>query len=66
MKDNEDSRVKIPGLFHLKKLGCEYLSLKDALWDEQYNVFTDIFLASMSRINDNFDVHPTNTFTVLN
>ena len=29
MKHNEDSRVKIPALIHLTRLGCEYLFLKE-------------------------------------
>lgn len=29
MKHNEDSRVKIPALIHLTRLGYEYLSLKE-------------------------------------
>ena len=29
MKHNENSRVKIPALVHLTRLGYEYLSLKD-------------------------------------
>lgn len=33
MKFNEDSRVKIPTLLHLTRLGYTYLSLKDASWD---------------------------------
>lgn len=29
MKHNEDSRVKIPALIHLTRLGYEYLFLKE-------------------------------------
>jgi type I restriction enzyme R subunit len=31
---NEDSRVKIPTILHLIRLGYEYLSLSDTSWDE--------------------------------
>jgi type I restriction enzyme R subunit len=51
MKFNEDSRVKIPAILHLCRLGYEYLSLKSAKWDERTNVFTDIFSESLRRIN---------------
>ncbi len=52
MKFNEDSRVKIPTILHLVRLGYEYLSLKDAEWDIDTNIFTDIFLKSVLKIND--------------
>ncbi|MEW8639554.1 MAG: type I restriction endonuclease [Candidatus Thiodiazotropha endolucinida] len=53
MKFNEDSRVKIPTILHLMRLGYEYLSLKDPklTWDQSTNIFTDIFLQSIKRIN---------------
>lgn len=53
MKFNEDSRVKIPTILHLMRLGYDYLSLKDpkVTWDESTNIFTDIFLQSIKRIN---------------
>ncbi|MBQ0724278.1 MAG: type I restriction endonuclease subunit R [Cycloclasticus sp.] len=53
MKFNEDSRVKIPTILHLVRLGYKYLSLKDVnvTWDESTNIFTDIFHASIKRIN---------------
>lgn len=53
MKFNEDSRVKIPSILHLMRLGYEYLSLKDpsVIWDESTNIFTDIFHQSIKRIN---------------
>lgn len=55
MKFNEDSRVKIPSILHLIKLGYKYLSLKDAIWDEDTNIFTDLFNDSISRINPDLD-----------
>lgn len=48
---NEDSRVKIPCILHLVRLGYQYLSLKSATWDEDVNIFPDIFRAAISRIN---------------
>ncbi len=53
MKFNEDSRVKIPTILHLMRLGYEYLSLKDSKvsWDESTNIFTDSFHQSIKRIN---------------
>ena len=53
MKFNEDSRVKIPSILHLMRLGYEYLSLKapSVTWDESTNIFTDIFHQSIKRIN---------------
>ena len=53
MKFNEDSRVKIPTILHLVRLGYKYLSLKNPkpVWDESTNIFTDIFHESIKRIN---------------
>lgn len=53
MKFNEDSRVKIPTILHLMRLGYEYLSLKNpkVTRDESTNIFTDIFHQSIKRIN---------------
>ena len=34
---SEDSRVKIPCILHLVRLGYRYLSLKNAIWDEVTN-----------------------------
>lgn len=39
MAFNEDSRIKIPSLLHLTKLGYNYLSLKNCIWDKETNVF---------------------------
>ena len=51
MKHNEDTRVKIPAILHLVRLGYDYLSLKDAVWDESTNIFTDVFKTSILKIN---------------
>lgn len=48
---NEDSRVKLPAILHLTRLGYQYLSLKDAEWDEETNIFTSIFKSSIAKIN---------------
>ena len=48
---SEDSRVKIPCILHLVRLGYSYLSLKGAFWDEQTNIFPALFCSSLARIN---------------
>lgn len=48
---NEDSRVKIPTLLHLTRLGYTYLSLKNAIWDETTNIFTEIFISNLLNLN---------------
>jgi len=52
---NENSRVKIPTILHLMRLGFEYLSLKGQMWDETTNFFTDIFNTSIKRLNPGFN-----------
>lgn len=51
MKFNEDSRVKIPSILHLTRLGYKYLSLKGTVWNVETNIFTDIFIESVQKIN---------------
>ncbi len=51
MAFNEDSRVKLPSVLHLHRLGYEYLSLKNAVWDDTTNIFADIFKKSIAEIN---------------
>jgi type I restriction enzyme R subunit len=51
MAHNEDTRVKIPAILHLCRLGYKYLSLKDSIWDEETNIFPQIFEKSIQRIN---------------
>lgn len=51
MAFNEDTRVKIPAIITLTRLGYKYLSLKNAKWDIETNIFTDIFAASLRKIN---------------
>jgi len=52
MKFNEDSRVKIPSILHLVRLGYEYLSLKEETWNIETNIFPDIFKQSIQKINN--------------
>ncbi|MDO8713313.1 MAG: type I restriction endonuclease [Polynucleobacter sp.] len=56
MSFNEDTRVKLPAILHLVRLGYEYKSLHKAVWDEQSNIFTDIFSASLQKLNP--DISP--------
>lgn len=51
MKFNEDSRVKIPAILHLTRLGYTYLSLKGLNWDESSNIVPSIFHKSVSALN---------------
>jgi type I restriction enzyme R subunit len=51
MSFNENTRVKIPAILHLCRLGYNYVSLSKAKWDESTNIFTDIFCESILRIN---------------
>jgi type I restriction enzyme, R subunit len=48
---SEDSRVKIPCILHLVRLGYRYLSLKNAVWDEKANIFPALFNEVIARIN---------------
>ncbi|MFQ1016141.1 type I restriction endonuclease subunit R [Gilliamella sp. BG7] len=51
MKFNEDTRVKIPVILHLARLGYQYLSLKTQQWDKNTNIFPVQFHEAMARIN---------------
>ena len=51
MAHNENSRVKIPAVLHLMRLGYDYLSLKNENWDKPTNIFPEIFIESLCRIN---------------
>jgi type I restriction enzyme R subunit len=55
MAFNENTRVKIPAILHLCKLGYEYVSLSTAKYDIGTNIFTDIFKNSIERINSEMD-----------
>lgn len=54
MEHSENTRVKIPALVHLTRLGYKYISLKEA---KQYihkntNIFRNIFCESINKINN--------------
>lgn len=51
MKFNEDSRVKIPAILHLMRLGYKYLSLKGQNWDLDTNIFPELFKTAICKIN---------------
>lgn len=51
MAFNENSRVKIPALLHLMKLGYQYIPLSQRSNREDTNIFEDIFVESLLRIN---------------
>lgn len=52
MAFNEDSRVKIPALLHLTRLGYTYIPRSDhKLRQEESNIFKDIFIKSVGKIN---------------
>jgi type I restriction enzyme R subunit len=55
MHFNENTRVKIPAILHLCRLGYRYLSLKNTLWDESTNIFSDIFKESVLCLNPDHD-----------
>lgn len=48
---NEDSRVKIPAILHLMRLGYQYLPQKEQLKVGDNNIFSDIFISKISEIN---------------
>jgi len=58
MKFNEDSRVKIPALLHLTRLGYIYLSRKEhSKRNEETNIFPELFAAAISKINPSVSVN---------
>ncbi|MCM4150313.1 type I restriction endonuclease subunit R [Arenibacter sp. N53] len=59
---NEDSRVKIPSILHLIRLGYNYLSLANNQWDVSTNIFTDIFEKSVQRLNPELDPDTVSRF----
>jgi type I restriction enzyme R subunit len=56
MTFNEDSRVKIPALIHLSKLGYEFKPLGSFKKDPETNIALDIFEESLIRINPTHSV----------
>lgn len=59
---NEDTRVKIPTILHLVRLGYKYLSLKNSTWDINTNIFTDIFKQSIAKINPELEADDVQRF----
>ena len=57
---SEDSRVKIPCILHLVRLGYRYLSLKNASWDEETNIFPELFRSDIARINPSVEIGDIN------
>src|SRR5574344_826718 len=51
MAFNEDTRVKLPAILTLTRLGYDYLSLKNSVIDKETNIFTDVFIKSIQKIN---------------
>ncbi|SSY70323.1 type I restriction endonuclease subunit R [Alysiella crassa] len=64
-KFNENTRVKIPAILHLMRLGYQYLSLKNAVWDNKSNIFTDIFKESIRKINPTLNLQDGDIHRVL-
>lgn len=56
MKFNEDSRVKIPTILHLMRLGYSYLSLKNQRWDVSTNIFPELFTTAIAKINPGLEL----------
>ena len=54
---NEDTRVKLPAILTLTRLGYGYLSLKNATLkiDPETNIFTDVFHAALRRLNPDIE-----------
>jgi type I restriction enzyme R subunit len=55
MAFNENTRVKIPAILQLCRLGYNYISLSTAKREESTNIFTGIFSESILRINPTMD-----------
>ena len=62
MKHTEDTRVKLPAILHLIKLGYSYLSWKNEVIKEDTNIFTDIFSESIKRLNPKLSESDINRF----
>lgn len=52
---NEFTRVQIPAMAHLTRLGYDYLSLKNLDIDEDTGIITDIFKTQFTRFNPEAD-----------
>ena len=55
MSFNEDTRVKIPAILHLCRLGYTYLSLSENNRDSATNIFTDVFEKGIRHLNPDIE-----------
>ena len=57
MAFNEDTRVKIPALIHLTRLGYTYISLKDPnyTFDPSTNIIKNVFIDQLRKLNDGIE-----------
>lgn len=60
MAFNEDSRVKIPAILHLIRLGYTYIPRNEQHRIEETNIFPELFKESISRINPNIQDNELN------
>jgi type I restriction enzyme R subunit len=60
MAFNEDSRVKIPAILHLIRLGYTYIPRNEQNRIEETNIFPELFKESISRINPNIQDNELN------
>lgn len=65
MAFNEDTRVKIPAILTLTRMGYDYLSLKNNKYDKETNIFTDIFIESIKNINPSLNLPTSDIEQVL-
>ncbi|SEJ35635.1 type I restriction enzyme, R subunit [Myroides marinus] len=49
---NEDTRVKIPAIWHLMRLGYQYIPSNEQHRNEANNIFTEIFVSKITEINN--------------
>ena len=61
MKFNEDSRVKIPAILHLVRLGYTYIPKSECDRNMDSNIFPAIFKESIARINPTLTEREINT-----
>lgn len=54
MAFNENSRVKFPAILHLMRLGYGYIPIKQQIRREDTNIFENIFLESLQKINPDY------------
>lgn len=67
MAHNENTRVKIPALIHLVKLGYHYFSLKNKnfVFDNDTNIIVEVFRNQFFRINQ-LDTNDSNSHSIFN